>query len=87
MGSRYNIVGSCERLGDGIVQAGGDSLAGERNSGCDGKMGGWMMRLRRWLLDAVEEGGFDYHVKIVEASQLSNRGLALVYIDLIERCL
>ena len=50
-------------------------------------MGGWMMRLRRWLLDAVEEGGFDYHVKIVEASQLSNRGLALVYIDLIERCL
>ena len=39
MGSPENVIGMCERLGDGVVQAGGEQLAGGGNGAGDGRMG------------------------------------------------
>ena len=39
MGSPEDVVVTCERLGDGVVQAGGEGLAGGGHGAGDGRMG------------------------------------------------
>ena len=39
MGSPEDVVGTCEMLGDGFVQVGGEELAGGGHGARDGRMG------------------------------------------------